>query len=165
MRGFTEHDQRLVSRFVDGELSGAELIEFERRLLSEPELRQAADTQRATRTWFEGLRVAEGERDAGGELSSGFADRILQEARRGVDRAAEADVPGELELAERSALRLGSGLLAAAVLIFGFALLFSTGLVRPADSGRLEAADERRIEQIDREIEAARRPDVAPRQR
>ena len=161
MKNLSESDQALVSRYVDGELSARELVDFERRLLQEPLLRSAADAQRGVRGWF--ARTAD---DAGVEVPVGFADKVLQESRRLPSRESlqrEAGVPGELEREEVTALRTGKGLLAAAVLVLGVSLLFANGLIRKPDTGQLEAVDQQRIEQIDQERERLKQQEARRR--
>ncbi len=155
MKQLSEADQRLLSRLVDGELAGEELTELERRLLREPRLREAVEGQRETREWFEKVRVQES-RD-GVTVPAGFAARVVEQVRRLPDREellAEVGELGERESEERTTLSLGRGILAAAALIFGVSLLFAGGLVRPADSDQLEAADDQVIERIDAEMRA-----------
>ena len=154
MKNLREDDRRLVSRFVDGELQGDAAVEFERRLLQEPALRDAVDEQRSMRQW---MAKTAGEPQA---LSAGFTDRVLQEARRLPTRESllhEADVPGEIERNERSAVRLTQVLMGAAAAILVTTVLFSSDLMRATDSRHLDAVDTKRIEEIDQEITAEER--------
>lgn len=151
MKGLNEADQMLVSRYVDGELRGDDLVEFERRLLQEPRLREAADGQREVRQWF-----AQTSDDSALTPPSGFAEKALLAARRLPPREAllgEVAVRGEVEIDRDAAMRTGKGLLAAAALVLGFSVVFASGLIERQDAGYLQAIDQERIERIDQERE------------
>lgn len=157
-------DQAQVSRFLDGQLSGAELAEFERRLLSDRALRDSVEEQRQVQDWFGRVRAGD---TAAAVATPGFVDEVLREARRLPSREAlesEPAVPGETQLREKSALRTGRVLVAAAALIMGFALVTASGLLQPSDSGRLDA-QQQRLDEIDRAIaeEARRQEEQQPR--
>ena len=99
-------------------------------------------------------------REAGNDEYVPITDRVLQEARRLPTRESllhEADVPGEIERNERSAVRLTQVLMGAAAAILVTTVLFSSDLMRATDSRHLDAVDTKRIEEIDQEIAAEER--------
>ena len=158
-------DQALVSRFLDGQLNGPGLAEFERRLLSEPALRAGVEDQRQVQDWFGQIRA--GERDEVAASRPDLVEQVLREARRLPAREAlegEAAVPGETQLRERAAMRTGRVLVSAAALIMGLSLLVAAGLLQPSDSGRLDAT-EQRVDEIDRAMDedARRQEEHQPR--
>jgi len=161
-----EADQRLVSRFVDGDLGAQAKLAFERRLLQEQTLRESVAEQRAVRDWF-GRSESGGDREV--VSSCDIADRVLAEARRLPSRealAGEAGVLGELELGERAVLLTARWMMLAAAVVLGVSLLFAAELLHASDSRHLDASDTKRIERIDREIEAvAQSREVEPRRR
>ena len=169
MKKRSEEDERLVSRYVDGELSESARAEFEARMRADPLLREAVAAQRGVRDWF-----ADVEHDPSGHdtprASRDFADRVMSEARRLPPRQAllqELGVEGEVEARQRVELSTGRRLVIAAMLILSASLLFAAQLIRRTDARYLEAVDQRRIEEIDRrlELESRLREQAEPRQR
>ncbi|HEY4311764.1 MAG TPA: hypothetical protein VGN12_20120 [Pirellulales bacterium] len=67
-------DDELISAFLDGELSGQELLRAERLLATQPESRQLLEELTALRASLQGLPRQ--------SLERGFADRVLRRAER-----------------------------------------------------------------------------------
>ena len=159
MKHLSDEDQRLVSRLVDGELVGEELANLERRLLQERPLREAVEEQRESREWFGRVRD---ERDP--VVPPDFSDRVLAGVRDLPERSVllhEAAVPGEIEREREGAIVTARALLVAAVLILSLSLAVSGGLMTRSDSGVLEAADSKLVDEIQAEIEEADRRRVS----
>lgn len=137
MNAVSDRDARLISRYVDGLLEGPERIDFERRLLQEPDLRSAVEAARETGSWFENLRGATPRAPAD------FSSRVLA-AVQGLpprrELLAEAGVPGEIEEFEAALARTGRRLVAAAALVLATALALWAGLRLDGGARRLEAS-------------------------
>jgi anti-sigma-K factor RskA len=138
------HDGRLVQRYVDGELDGGARDELERRMLRDAALRALLASAAAP--------VA--------GAPAGFAARVLGEVRRLPSRAELVAPGGEPGITERELARtvaFARRLFVAAVLIGGLALLIWAGLLRRADSARVEAADRKALLDLQQSIEHGRR--------
>lgn len=143
-------ERLLVQRYVDGELAGATLGEFERRLLRESRLRESVAELRAVR------RALAAAASAPASAPAGFSARVLDEVcrlPRRDDRRRQADaVDGEIAAMRVMAHRV----MVAAVLLCGLALLVWAGLLRRADSGRVDAADRKALLDLQQRIEQER---------
>jgi anti-sigma factor RsiW len=125
-------DERLCARFCDGEMSATEHAAFERRLADEPVL--AAAVQRA-RADSRAVRDVEPQPL---RAPAGFGTAVLEKVRR---------MPSREELIEQtlaedtvaSLVTYGRRLLAAAVVLFAFAMLFSFQLFKNVGGKELHA--------------------------
>jgi anti-sigma factor RsiW len=132
-------DQRLASRYLDGELGAAARAAFAARLPHEPLLRAAVDELAELRAT---LRA--GDEPPG--APRGFAQAVL-------DRVQRLPSPVQLQAEELEVVRVAHWLVLAAGLILGASLLIVSGLLRPLGDGRLEAAKEE-LKQIVEQINA-----------
>ena len=141
-----------AARYVDGELSAELRSAFEARLPRDHALAQAVSETRELRLLFAPSRDP-----VPPVLSPGFRTRLLQEVRSLPSRddlLAELGEEGELEQAQGASSETARRLLLAAALIFGLALLMFSGLLRGADTARLEATPDllRRLDKLDVQI-------------
>jgi hypothetical protein len=149
MSGMEHH--LAVQRYVDGELRGAVLAEFEARLLRDAALRAAVDESRALRAVLASAAASDAAAPAG------FASRVLDEVRRLPSRAELAtEATGERQDLTH-VVAMARRLFVAAVLIGGVALLIWAGLLRRADSARVEASDRKAMVELQQRIEQERR--------
>lgn len=138
--------QRSVVRYVDREMGRDEAVAFEARLREDAGLRRATEELRGLRSLFGPERAA-----AGPCPSSDFRARVLAAAAATAGRVDESAV----------AAVWGRRVLYAAAVIVTTTLVLAVGVLRRADSGRLEASPaevERAMETLDariRTIEAA----------
>lgn len=139
-----------AARYVDGQLSAEARVDFEARLLREPALARAVQATRELRAPFAIVRD-----DAPPRLPPDFAARVVVASRR-LPTAAERGV----DTADTGTFALARRLLIAAALILGLGLLMFAGLLRHADSGRLEAApvQQKKLDDLDAKIRATLRP-------
>src|SRR5262245_40150016 len=133
-----DRDERLLDRFLDGVLQGAELAACRARLEQEPSLRAALQARQRLRAGFR----------AGREQSfappAGFAANVLADARHlpEIDRTDGADM-----------MRICRRLLLVAAALFAASLIWHSGLLRRSDDGSLQAAPgevQRIIDDLDR---------------
>lgn len=143
--------EREVQRYVDGELQGAALAEFEARLLRDAALRAAVEESRSLRAVLASAAAP------AAAAPAGFAARVLDEVRRLPSRAElAADGAGDdRDLAH--VVAMARRLFVAAVLIGGLALLIWAGLLRRTDSARVEASDRKALLELQQRIENDRR--------
>ena len=128
---FSETD-KLVQRFLDGELAGSEGAAFAARMLSDASLRERVEGAQQIQSCF-AAEASSGRRDV--QPASGFTAAVMSEIRR---------LPSRIELQQedlaKSAVRLCSRLLLAAALLIGLGLGMQAGLFNPNGSGQIEAA-------------------------
>lgn len=128
---FSETD-KLVQRFLDGELSGSEGAAFAARMLSDSTLRERVEAAQQIQSCF-AAEASSRRRDV--QPAAGFTAAVISEVRR---------LPSRVELQQedlaKSAVRLCSRLLLAAALLIGLGLGLQAGLFNPNGSGQIEAA-------------------------
>jgi anti-sigma factor RsiW len=133
-----DRDERLLDRFLDGVLHGAELAACRARLEQEPALRAALQARQRLRAGFRAGR------EHAFAPPAGFAANVLAEARRlpEIDRTDGADM-----------MRICRRLLLVAAALFAASLIWHSGLLRRSDDGSLQAAPgevQRIIDDLDR---------------
>jgi len=142
----SENDQRLLYRFLDGELVADEAAACRARLEREPLLRQCLqELQDGAR----GFATARAETMA---APAGFNAKVLAAARRLPDRAALR----ESELGDRMMV-LCRRLLIAAAILFGIGSLWHSGLLDGRSTDSLQAspaAVEREMKRLDGVIQS-----------
>lgn len=136
-------DRQSAMRFVDDEMSSDECQKFEARLAKEPALAAVVDDYRGLQSAF----VAE----PAPQPSAGFFERVQREVAAGGPRdgdlMTEGDaVPASLHDFEALCRRL----IVAAALLIGLGLLVWGGLIRSADSGKLEASPAEMRQEMER---------------
>ncbi len=159
---FSETD-KLVQRFLDGELSGSEGAAFAARMLSDSTLRKRVEGAQQIQSCF-AAEASSMRRDA--QPSAGFTAAVISEVRR---------LPSRVELQQddlaKSAVRLCSRLLLAAALLIGLGLGLQAGLFDPNGSGQIEAAsptevdaEMQRLDGLARDAREREVTDRAPRE-
>ena len=121
--------QRAAMRFVDGEMSPAEAREFESRVAGDPDLADVLREAQELRDLF-----AAGRSESAPKPDTEFKSRVIREITR---------LPSytDWKHAERRQLAIwGQAIAAAAIILFALGTMVYTGLLGPADSGRLEAS-------------------------
>jgi len=120
----SENDERLLYRFLDGELVGDETVACRARLEREPLLRQALQAMQDRARGFVTVR------SEAMVAPAGFNAKVLAAARRLPERAAlrEAEVGASVVVMCRR-------LLLAAAILFGIGFLWHSGLL---DGGLLD---------------------------
>jgi anti-sigma factor RsiW len=131
-----EEDVHAVARYVDGEMAHDDRVAFESRLAADPGLASEVEELAGLRRMFAPERVTQGPAP-----SSGFRARVLAEvaghtAERGPER----------ETFDVFCRRI----VVAAALLFGLGVLVFAGLLRRADTGRLEASPAEIHKEMDR---------------
>ncbi|MHC5063826.1 MAG: anti-sigma factor [Planctomycetota bacterium] len=135
-----------IARFIDAEMSEAEKNGFEQRLAADASLAEAVRQARELRSLFK-----PGREDAGLEPTPEFKSRVMRDV---------AKLPSYRDWQDGVLLDLGiwgKRIVAAAIIIIGLSLMVYSGLIGPADSGRLEASTgeiEERIRELDASIKA-----------
>jgi anti-sigma factor RsiW len=140
-----------ASRYVDGQLTKAECLAFELRMQRDPQLLLAVEAVRALRVPFAAAAAVPPP-----PAPAGFSKRVLQAVRR-LPVADETGPGATLEPSEVGVVQLVRRSLLAAALIFGLGLLMFAGLLRRADSSRLEAAPgthKKLLDDLDQKIKA-----------
>ncbi len=133
-----------ADRHAEGTMPEAERSAFESRLRDDQPLAEAVQQAQALRRLF---AVAKAE--PAPAVREGFEARVLQRVR------SEAGVTTELAgLAERRLVATARFCVIAAAVILTVAILFVAGVLRPLDSGQLQADDEVLIQQLDQRIQA-----------
>lgn len=140
------HDERLLYRFLDGALAGAELAAVQQRLAAEPALQRALDGLREQQRAFATAGSLSAGRSGGG-APAGFTAGVLAAARR---------LPTRLELREAEQgdrlLQMCRRLLIAAAILFGVGLAWQFGVVGGSRADTLQAAPDdvrREMERLD----------------
>lgn len=139
-------DEIAITRFIDCEMSEVDSREFERRLAADARLAEAVRQARELRRMF-----APGRSEAGPEPSSEFKTRVMRDVAR---------LPSYSDWQDGVVFDMGlwgKRIVAAAIIIVGLSMMVYTGLIGPADSGRLEASPaeiEERIRELDSSIRA-----------
>ena len=146
MSRLQKNDELLVARYVDGEMPDAARRDFEQRLRSEAALERAVAAARE----HSALLRATAERPVA--APAGFASSVLDSVRRMPSREELVRLT-EHEASIDETLRFARRILMAAVLLFGFAVLFGLGLFIGADNDKLEAGDlEQRMHELDQRV-------------
>lgn len=144
MNELAPDDERLLHRFVDGELPDAAMTEFRRRLEREPELRRHVQELQSLRGCFR--------RDAAGAAAvtapAGFTAGLLTTIRQRTLTQSWRDDAGE----EPQLQRLCRRLLLAAAILAALGASWHAGLFRHVAEKQVEAADE--LRQLDALIRA-----------
>lgn len=132
------NDDRLMQRYVDGELSETEAAAFAARILADNELRQRTEALEQVKLGFVSAR----EHATGPAVAPvGFASRVMAEVRGMPSR----EQMKQLDLSE-GAVRLCRRLLLAAAVLFGLGLGWQSGIFSPNGSDKVEAASPAEIE-------------------
>ena len=146
MNRVSKTDQSLLNRFVDGEMEGEELLNFERRLgqdanlqTAEAEIRKQIQSIRASDPW-----------SSGSTAPAGFATTVVDSVRRMPSRE-DLIAQSAQEDAATVALGYARRLLVAAALICGVALLFSLKTLVATDTGSLQASDQE-LQALDKKV-------------
>ena len=139
--GFGVIDDRVLQRYLDGELSAGHAAFVERRLSADAELRARCAEQRSI------VQLLGAARGVDRRAPAGFTAAVVAAARRLPDRQ-------QLERADLTAnmVRLCRRLLMAAALVAGAGLLWRTGLLDAGHAGTVQAAPDevrREIERMD----------------
>lgn len=143
----TGTDRLLVQRYVDGELAGATLIEFERRLRRETRLSESVAELRAVRQALAAAATTDVSAPAG------FSARVLG----AMCRLPSPGAPGSEADHQVAAMKvMARRIMVAAVLLCSLALLVWAGLLRRADSGRVDASDRKALSDLQQRIERER---------
>lgn len=147
-RSLSQHDERLVHRFLDGELLGDDAAAFARRLQDEPPLRERHQQLVGLRAAFTADRRA---LDRGGfAIPAGFASSVLAAARQlPADGRWRRDI-----VDDRAMMRWCRRLLVAAAVLLCAALAWHSGLFANRESA-LQASPaemDRAMEQLDQAI-------------
>lgn len=138
-----DRDLMDADRYVDATLSADDRTAFELRLRSNPALAEAVQQAEALRGIFRAARA-----EPAPAVREGFGARVLQRVK------SEAGVTAELAgLSERQVVTMARWCVVAAAVIFTVALLLASGVLRPLDSGQLQADDEVLIQQLDQRIQ------------
>jgi anti-sigma-K factor RskA len=146
-------DRILAARFVDGQMPADEQAEFVLRMQARPELRAAVSELQGLRGLF-----ATAAAEPAPSLRPGFADRVAQRLRREAGEVTRASADVEARL-----VSLARWCVLAAAIVLAIALLFASGALRPADSGKLQADNgSQLIRSLDAQIRAA---EAAPARR
>lgn len=135
-------DERLLHRFVDGELPDTAITDFRRRLEREPGLRQQLQQLQDLRACFR--------QDAGSAIAApaGFTAGLLTTIRqRTLNQSWRDDADAEPQL-----LRLCRRLLIAAAVLVGLAAIWQAGVLRHIAPKQVEASNE--LRQLDALIRA-----------
>lgn len=148
------HDDRLLHRYLDGELSEAESAAFAARMLAEGELRERVDAEQRLRRAFADVARAPTPR-----APAGFAANVLGEVRR---------LPARAEL-EQQEVAAGARivcrrLLLAALVVVGVGALWHVGLLDRSRAGSVEASPakiQQELERLDQLILEADGTDAA----
>lgn len=131
----TDDPRLLCQRYVDGALANSERAAFELRLRAEPALAALVADLRALRSTFAPMA-----RESAPVASPGFRARVMALAAvapESTDLApAAADVADSLGL-----FRVLRRCLVAAAILSAISLVFLSGVLHRADSGRLEASE------------------------
>ncbi len=144
------NERIVVSRYVDGEMTGDDLVSFRRRLAAEPALREIVSEVEELRSWFR--------RDAVQPpipASSGFIASVLAAARRLPTREDLQAEETNARTYENELVTCARWISLAAAVVFGLALLTFATLNVPRDANRLEAGVNARklvMEQFDQMI-------------
>lgn len=144
-RQLNDRDLLDADRYADGALPDADRAAFELRLRGNPALLAAVQQAEALRGVF---RVARDE--PAPSVREGFEARVLQRVRS--EAGVDAEVSG---LVERQVVAVARWCLLAAAVVLTAALLFVSGVLRPLDSGQLQADDEVLIQQLDQQIQTS----------
>lgn len=142
-----EVSELAIARYVDGELAEPEARKFERRLAADADLAEKLRQARELRGLF-----AAGRAELGPEPGAEFKTRVMRDIAR---------LPSYSEWHEDVATDLGiwgKRIVAAAIIIIGLSALIYSGVIGPADSGRLEASSaeiKERIKILDAQINAS----------
>ena len=151
-------DPRLLcQRYVDGALSTAERTAFDLRLRAEPGLAALVADLRALRSTFVPMA-----RESAPVASAGFRARVMALAAVAPESADDspsvATSPSAGDVADSHGLfRLLRRCLVAAAILSAISLVFLSGVLRRADSGRLEASEaqvQKAMDALDARIKA-----------
>lgn len=143
------NERIVVSRYVDGEMTGDDLVSFRQRLAAEPALREIVSEVEDLRSWFRPGAVLPPI-----PASSGFTATVLAAARR-------LPTTEELQAEETDARAYENELVTcarrislAAAVVFGLALLLFATLNVPRDASQLIAKPALRLEmdRLDQQI-------------
>jgi anti-sigma factor RsiW len=138
-------DEKMLHRFVDGELSGAVLADCQQRLAAEPALRQRLHDLQGLRECF-----AAGRREQVLAPAGFTADLMAAIRRRTLEQSWRREEENRL-------VPLCRRLLLAAAVLVGLAALWLSGIVRDQSPRNLEAAPDvvqREMQRLDRLIQA-----------
>lgn len=144
-----------AARYVDAQLAPEARAEFELRLVREPLLASAVRATQELRAPFSFERQQDPPR-----LRPDFAARVLEASRRLTTAAERGVIVPDAGATHGGSFSFARRLLVAAALILGLGLLMFAGLLRRADSGRLEAApvQQKKLDELDAKIRATLRP-------
>lgn len=143
MTKLAANDERLLNRFVDGELPATAMDDCRRRLEQEPRLRQHLQELQAVRACFRTASPAAVAAPAG--FTAGLMAAVRQRSLTQSWRDEAGDAPQLTRLCRR--------LLVAAALLIGTAAIWHLGLFRHHEPSVVEAANE--LQRLDRLIDAA----------
>jgi len=142
-----DRDERLLQRYLDGELPADDAGEFGKRLMAEPAMRERLRDAEALRAGFRAAKA--GSRDAI-QAPAGFTAKVV---------AATRSLPSRQQLEQvdllQHAVRLCRRVLLAAALVAGAGLLWHVGLFDGGRDDTLQAAPDEiqhEMERLDRII-------------
>ncbi len=156
------NERILVSRYVDGEMTGDDLVSFRQRLAAEPALREIVSEAEELRSWFRRGSVLPPI-----PASPGFTASVLAAARRLPTREELQAEETNARVYENELVTCARRISQAAAVVFGLSLLMFTTLNVPRDANRLVAEPDKlqaemdRLDQLYREQQAG----VEPRDR
>lgn len=129
-----------VSRYVDGEMTGDDLVSFRQRLAAEPALREIVGEAEELRSWFRRGSVRPPI-----PASPGFTVSVLAAARRLPTREELQAEDTNARAYENELVTCARRISSAAAVVFGLALLTFATLNLTRDANRLEAGVNERL--------------------
>ncbi len=140
-------DQALAARYADGEMTGGERADFQRRLTREPGLHSAVREVEELSSWFR----------RGGNLpvpSPGFTHSVIVAARQLPTRDELLAQDFRDRVDEVDLVRCSRRISFAAAMVFGLAVLLFTTVRVQTDASRLEATSDELSQEMERLDEA-----------
>ncbi len=134
------NERILVSRYVDGEMTGDDLVSFRQRLAAEPALREIVSEVEELRGWFRRGSVLPPI-----PASPGFTASVLAAARRLPTREERQAEDTNARAYENELVTCARRISSAAAVVFGLALLTFAALNVTRDANRLEAGVNERL--------------------
>lgn len=147
----TDDPRLLCQRYVDGALQNHERAAFELRLRAEPALAALVADLRALRSTFAPMA-----RESAPVASPGFRARVMALAAVAPESADDSPAAGDVA-DSLSLFRVLRRCLVAAAILSAISLVFLSGVLRRADSGRLEASEaevQKAMDALDARIKA-----------
>lgn len=143
------NERIVVSRYVDGEMTGDDLVSFRRRLAAEPALREIVSEVEELRGWFRRGSVLPPI-----PASPGFTASVLAAARRLPTREELQAEETNARTYENELVTCARRISLAAAVVFGLSLLMFATLNVPQDASQLMANPELQLEmdRLDQQI-------------